>query len=79
LREATGRWRRGLSVLASAAVVSFIFAVVHPQGILAVPALMALAVGFSLAREWRGTLVPSMVGHGLNNFMVTVLLLLVAS
>jgi membrane protease YdiL (CAAX protease family) len=79
LREATGHWGRALSVLASAAVVSFIFAVVHPQGILAVPALMALAIGFSLAREWRGTLVPSMLGHGLNNLMVTVLLLVVAS
>jgi membrane protease YdiL (CAAX protease family) len=78
LREATGRWGRGLSVLASAAVVSFLFAVVHPQGILAVPALMSLAIGFSLLREWRGTLVPSMIGHGLNNLMVTVLLLLIA-
>jgi membrane protease YdiL (CAAX protease family) len=78
LREATARWRRGLSVLASAAVVSFLFAVVHPQGILAVPALMSLAIGFSLVREWRGTLVPSMIGHGLNNLMVTVLLLVIA-
>jgi membrane protease YdiL (CAAX protease family) len=78
LREATNRWGRALSVLASAAVVSFLFAVVHPQGILAVPALMSLAIGFSLLREWRGTLVPSMIGHGLNNLMVTVLLLLIA-
>jgi membrane protease YdiL (CAAX protease family) len=75
LREATGKWSRFWSVLASAAVVSFIFAVIHPQGILAVPALMALAIGFSIAREWRGTLIPAMVAHGINNGMVTVLLL----
>jgi membrane protease YdiL (CAAX protease family) len=79
VREATGRWGRWLSVLASAVVVSFIFAVIHPQGLVAVPALMALAIGFSLAREWRGTLVPSMVAHGVNNFMVTVLLLVSTS
>jgi membrane protease YdiL (CAAX protease family) len=78
LREATGRWARWWSVLASAAVVSFVFAVIHPQGLLAVPALMSLAIGFSLAREWRGSLVPSMVAHGLNNLMVTVLLLMSA-
>jgi membrane protease YdiL (CAAX protease family) len=75
LRDATGCWGRWLSVLAGAMIVSFIFAMVHPQGLLAVPALMALAIGFSLIREWRGTLVPSMVAHGLNNLMVTVLLL----
>ena len=39
----------------------------HPQGILAVPGLMALALGFSLMREWRGTLLPSMIAHGINN------------
>ncbi len=75
LREVVGRWGRLWAVLASAAVVSFVFAVIHPQGIMGVPALMSLAIGFSLAREWRGTLVPSMVAHGLNNLMVTVLLL----
>jgi membrane protease YdiL (CAAX protease family) len=76
LREATGRWARWWSVLASAVVVSFVFAVIHPQGLLGVPALMSLAIGFSLAREWRGSLVPSMVAHGLNNFVVTLVLLL---
>jgi membrane protease YdiL (CAAX protease family) len=67
LREASAGWRAALSVLSSAAVVSFIFAVIHPQGLVTVPALMALAFAFSLAREWRGSLVPAMVAHGLNN------------
>jgi len=36
--------------------------------------LMALAMGFALTREWRGTLIPGMVGHALNNAMVMLLL-----
>jgi membrane protease YdiL (CAAX protease family) len=67
LREATGHWGRFTSALFSACVVSFVFAVIHPQGWLGIPALMALALGFSLMREWRGTLIPSMVAHGINN------------
>jgi membrane protease YdiL (CAAX protease family) len=70
LREASARVRTLVSVLWSAAVVSFIFAVIHPQGLVAVPALMALAVAFCLAREWRGSLVPAIVAHGLNNALV---------
>lgn len=70
LREATGRWGGFLSAVLSATLVSFIFAVIHPQGLIAVPLLMALAFGFTLAREWRGTLVPAIVAHGLNNGLV---------
>jgi membrane protease YdiL (CAAX protease family) len=74
LRELTGRWGRPLSILASALVVSFVFAVIHPQGWVAIPPLMALATGFSLMREWRGTLVPSMVAHGINNGLLLLML-----
>jgi membrane protease YdiL (CAAX protease family) len=70
LRESSGGWGRGASILASACGVSFLFAAIHPQGWTAIPALMSLAVGFSLMREWRGTLVPCMVAHGLNNGLV---------
>jgi len=59
-----------LSVILSALLVSFIFAIIHPQTLYAVPVLMALAFGFTLAREWRGTLVPSMVAHGLHNGLI---------
>jgi membrane protease YdiL (CAAX protease family) len=70
LREAT-RWLDPVaSILISALVSSFIFAVIHPQGVLYVPVLMALALGFVLAQEWRGTLLPGIVGHGLNNGLV---------
>jgi membrane protease YdiL (CAAX protease family) len=67
-----------LSVLFSAAVVSFLFAVIHPQGFLAVPMLMALALAFTLMREWRGTLLPSMIAHGINNGVATLLLFLMS-
>jgi membrane protease YdiL (CAAX protease family) len=58
--------------------VSFCFAVIHPQGFLAVPALMALAVAFTLMREWRGTVLPSMIAHGINNAVATLLLFLMS-
>ncbi len=70
LREATARARVFFSVLISGVVASFIFAIIHPQGYLAAPVLMALAFGFSLAREARGSLIAPMVAHGLNNTIV---------
>lgn len=77
LRERTGRLGLWLSLLSSGTVVSFLFAVIHPQGLATVPVLMAMAWGFTLAREWRGTLVPAMVAHGLSNG-VTLLAAIVA-
>ncbi len=78
LRAASAAWQPALSVLFSAVVVSFLFAVIHPQGFLAVPALMALALAFTLMREWRGTLLPSMIAHGINNAVATLLLFLMS-
>jgi membrane protease YdiL (CAAX protease family) len=79
LREATTRFGRVPSVLASALAVSFVFAVIHPQGIQGVPVLMALAISFALAREWRGTILPAVVAHGVNNTAITLMLLMVAT
>ncbi len=79
LREATARFGRVVSFLASALAVSFVFAVIHPQGIQGVPVLMALAFSFALAREWRSTLLPSMIAHGLNNTAITLLLLMMVT
>jgi membrane protease YdiL (CAAX protease family) len=75
LREATCGLSRGLSFFLSATVVSFLFAVIHPQGLIAIPALMSLAYAFAIAREWRGTLLPAMVAHGVNNGLVMLLVL----
>jgi membrane protease YdiL (CAAX protease family) len=76
LREATGRLRPAAAVLASAAVVSVLFAAIHPQGLLFIPVLGALSFVFCLAREWRGSLLAPMVAHGLNNGVTLLLLLL---
>lgn len=72
-REMLGRWGRFAGFLGSGLIVSFVFAVIHPQGLVAVPVLMALALGFAIAREWRGSLVAPMVGHALNNALVLTL------
>jgi membrane protease YdiL (CAAX protease family) len=74
LRNATARLGRVRSFLVSATLVSFIFAVIHPQGFLAVPALMGLAIGLTILREWRGSLLPSMIVHGLHNGLTTFVL-----
>jgi membrane protease YdiL (CAAX protease family) len=76
MREASARFGSVLSIFLSGIVTSFIFAVIHPQGIFAVPLLMALAFGFSLIREWRETLLPCMVAHGLHNGLATLTMIL---
>ena len=75
LREATTRWGRFGSFLASASLVSLLFAGIHPQGWKAVPALMVLALGMNLLREWRGSLLPSMMVHGIHNGLMTLMLI----
>ncbi len=67
LRELSAGWQRWLSVVFSAVVMSFLFAVIHPQGLALVPVLMTLSFALTLVREWRVTLVPGMVAHGLHN------------
>jgi hypothetical protein len=37
---------------------------------------MALAYGFTTAREWRGSLIPALVGHAVNNAAVLCVVLL---
>ena len=74
LREAT-RSLAYFSIIISAIIVNVLFAAVHPQGLLAIPLLASLACGFILAREWRGSLVPAIIAHGLNNALVLTLLL----
>lgn len=70
LRGATAMLGVVGSVIISALVSSFIFAAIHPQGWVAIPALASLALAFALMREWRGTVWPCMVMHGISNFIV---------
>lgn len=73
VRDMTRRWGIVLSMGISAVLTSLIFAAIHPQGWVTIPALMALAVAFCIAREWRGTLVPCMIAHGISNGVVLTL------
>jgi len=61
----------------SAPIVAFIFAVIHPQGWVAVPALGSIAMVLAGLREWRGSLIAPMVAHACNNFIVVTIALLV--
>ncbi len=76
LRDETSHWSTFGSVAISTLLNSFIFAAIHPQGIVAIPLLMSLAIGFTLAREWRNSLIAPMVAHGVNNAAAMTLMLL---
>ena len=75
LRDATRGFGWIGSCIVSALWTSFIFAVIHPQGMIAVPALMGIACGCTLAREWRDSLWASMVVHAINNSLILALLM----
>jgi membrane protease YdiL (CAAX protease family) len=67
LRDALAGAGQTTSVVLAGIASGLVFAIIHPQGFLAVPMLATLALVFALVREWRGTLIPSMVAHGVNN------------
>jgi membrane protease YdiL (CAAX protease family) len=67
------RQRWGWAV--SAVMVSGIFAMLHPQGWVAVPALSSIALVLAALREWRGSLIASMTAHACSNFLVLTLAL----
>lgn len=67
LRERWSFWPSALSV-------ALIFAVIHPQGALAIPPLAALAVGFAGLREWRGSLIAPVLAHAIHNSTLIILL-----
>ncbi len=66
--------RSRLALAAALLAVAFIFAIVHPQGIIAVPGLLAMAVSLGLIREWRDSLIAATMAHGLHNGTLLVLL-----
>lgn len=65
--------------MVSGLIGGVIFAAVHPQGLLAIPALTAMGFGFTMIREWRGTLISSMTAHGLHNGVLVSALILALS
>jgi membrane protease YdiL (CAAX protease family) len=66
-RQATGAWPRVLSVAFAMLFSATVFAAIHPQGVLAVPALAGVSLGFCITREWSGSVVPGILAHGLHN------------
>lgn len=74
LRGVSMKYGKTFSIVVSALVNGVIFAALHPQGILVVPLLTTLAIGFSFAREWRDSLWTSILMHAFNNSMVTLLM-----
>ncbi len=79
LRSASHRMGLVISILISVLITSFLFAAIHPQGWVAIPALMGIAIGMNLMREWRGTLIPSMMVHGVSNGIVVSMMLIFLS
>ena len=72
-----GYLRTKRAFFGAAFLMAFIFAVLHPQGIEAVPVLMALAIGFAWLRHWRGSLVAPMTAHAIHNGAIMTLLILI--
>lgn len=62
-----GALRRRWRFPAAALVSGVVFAAVHPQGMMAIPALTAMGFGFAMIREWRGSLIAPMAAHALHN------------
>lgn len=79
LREATGGLPAWGSVLFSAVVTGALFAILHPQDLLAVPFIMGIALALAFMREWRNTLLPSMIGHAVSNAVTLLALTTVVS
>ena len=79
LRDATHQLGFILSVLVSGGLNAFLFAAIHPQGWVAIPALMSLALAFVLLREWRGSVVPAICVHAISNFIVMSMVILMVS
>jgi membrane protease YdiL (CAAX protease family) len=68
--------RQRWSWVVSAALVSVVFAMLHPQGWVAIPALTSIAFVLAGLREWRGSLIAPMAAHAFSNGLVLTLALL---
>lgn len=78
LRQVSVGWGYVAGVAFAAMTSGFVFAVIHPQGVFGIPVLMTLAIVFAVVREWRGSLVPCMIAHGMVNAVTFLILNLIA-
>jgi membrane protease YdiL (CAAX protease family) len=61
----------GLGALGRSVVTAAVFGMVHPYDTQGMITVGLLGVAFGLMREWRGTLIPSMVAHALHNGVIS--------
>lgn len=71
-----GYFRRRLHWSVAGITTGFLFAVIHPQGWMAVPVLATIGFTLSAIREWRGSIIASMAAHTLNNGVVLLVTIL---
>ncbi len=75
LRDSSRHMYRVGSICFAALLSSVIFAAIHPQGIAGLPVLTALAFGFCLVRQWRGSLIAPITMHALHNGLASATLI----
>jgi len=68
--------RRGLPWWLAGPLVALIFAAIHPQGWVGIPVLATIAIVLAGLREWRGSLVASIVCHACVNAVTVTMLLM---
>lgn len=59
--------RRHQRAIVAAVISALLFAVIHPQGWVGVPALAALGGVLAYIREWRGSVIGCMAAHAVHN------------
>ncbi len=79
LRMSSSRLSGFFSVVFSVGLTSFVFAAIHPQGWIGIPALMSIAIGMNLLREYRGSLIAPMVIHATSNGIVMTMMMIFMS
>ncbi len=72
-----GYLRGRFSWIPSAILNGLIFAVIHPQGLAAVPVLAVIGFNLCSIREWRGSIIAPVTAHALNNGSLVLLLLII--
>lgn len=63
--------RARLGPFLAAALSALLFASIHPQGLVGIPAIFCMGLSFALIRQWRASLIPSIAAHALNNGAIT--------
>ncbi len=74
-----GYLRRSLPWAVSGIITGFIFAILHPQGWIAVPIIGVIGFNFCAIREWRGSAIASMTAHAMNNGSLMLILIIALS